>query len=248
MDRPAERLALDHEARLACLYASQTRTPEHSQWGVALLVGLESALTIETPAGTAHGRVILVPAGVRHRTTSPGPSLCIVLDADHHRATMLATRRDGALVLGHAPPPRVDQLARAMITAAAPRNAALGLIGEYLPTGAAPIADRRIARIVERFDAADGALGTQAELAAELRVSPSHLSTTFRQHVGITLRAWLGWKRTTKALARLRRGRLAEAAATGGFADHAHLTRTFGERLGYGPARLADAAALACGL
>jgi AraC-like DNA-binding protein len=242
VNRSAEQLVLDPEARLACLYASQTRTPEHSQWGVALLVGLEAPITVDTPAGTARGPVIIVPAGVRHVTTSHGPSLCIVLDADHHRATMLATRRDHAIVLGDGPPPEADALPRTMLTATGPRDAALALVSRYLPTGPAPIADRRIARLVERLAAADGPLATQAELAAELGVSPSYLSTTFHRHVGITLRAWLGWRRTTRALAQLRRGRLSEAAATGGFADHAHLTRTFGERLGYGPARLADAA------
>jgi AraC-like DNA-binding protein len=92
---------------------------------------------------------------------------------------------------------------------------------------------------------APGAVGgfvSQAALAARLGITPSRLSTLFHRQVGTTLRAWLAWRRTTWALAALQTSQLALAAHHAGFADHAHMTRTFGQRLGYAPRQLARVA------
>ena len=183
--------------------------------------------------------MISVPAGVRHVTRSRGPLLAVVADADRHRATTLAAGARPRAVASI--PPTASSTIVADLHANR-RPDALALVEEWLPSGAAP--DRRradIARVVATLDVTAAHAGVGAALADRFGVSPSHLSTLFHRHVGVTLRAWLSWKRTVAALAALRPGKLSETAVSVGFADHAHLTRTVTAHTGYTPARLSRA-------
>jgi AraC-like DNA-binding protein len=95
-------------------------------------------------------------------------------------------------------------------------------------------------------DAAREALGVEpeplglVELARLLGASPHHLSRVFQQETGTTLTRFRNRLRTRRALERLAAGEpdLARLAADLGFADHAHLTRTFREQLGHTPSQL----------
>ena len=85
-------------------------------------------------------------------------------------------------------------------------------------------------------------------LARAVSLSPGRLMHAFTASVGIPLRPYLGWLRLQRAAAGIVAGLpLAEAAHAAGFADSAHMTRTFRRMFGVvpsalrpgGPARLA---------
>ncbi len=81
---------------------------------------------------------------------------------------------------------------------------------------------------------------TLGALAAQLGVSPYHLSRVFSAHVGAGLTRFRNRVRVSRAMARLADGEdnLARLAADLGFADQAHLTRTVRAQLGRTPSQL----------
>ncbi|MER6075744.1 helix-turn-helix domain-containing protein [Streptomyces sp. NPDC001817] len=77
-----------------------------------------------------------------------------------------------------------------------------------------------------------------ASLADEVGLSAPRLRTLVRQDVGIALTRLRRWGRLRTAIANLPAGSAALAAATAGFADQAHLTRTARDFIGRTPASL----------
>ncbi|MFD0470014.1 helix-turn-helix domain-containing protein [Nonomuraea thailandensis] len=104
------------------------------------------------------------------------------------------------------------------------------------PPGRADLAER--AREAVLADPLAGA--GLVELARLLETSPSHLSHTFRHHVGMPLSRYRNRVRVSRALARLDQGEtdLAALAAGLGFSDQAHLTRVMRAELGHTPGRV----------
>jgi AraC-like DNA-binding protein len=76
-------------------------------------------------------------------------------------------------------------------------------------------------------------------LAALGGLSPSRFMHVFSEEVGIPLRPYLRWLKLERAATALGAGALpAEAAHAAGFADAAHMTRSFRAMLGTTPATL----------
>lgn len=74
------------------------------------------------------------------------------------------------------------------------------------------------------------------EICAAVGLSPSYLNRSFRRCYGMTPHAYLINSRVQFAQARLRRGgQIAEVALAAGFADQAHLQRTFKQLLAATP-------------
>ncbi len=78
------------------------------------------------------------------------------------------------------------------------------------------------------------------ELAREAGLSTAYFAAVFREETGLAPHDWLIARRIDKAKALLGRGESpAAVAAATGFADQAHLTRTFRARTGETPAAFA---------
>ncbi|KUN09486.1 hypothetical protein AQI95_06160 [Streptomyces yokosukanensis] len=77
-----------------------------------------------------------------------------------------------------------------------------------------------------------------ASVAGEVGLSAPRLRALVRQDVGIALARLRRWSRLRAAIACLPTGPAALAAATAGFADQAHLTRTARDFIGRTPASL----------
>ena len=79
-------------------------------------------------------------------------------------------------------------------------------------------------------------------LAADVGVSPQHLSRTFRAHTGSTLTDYRNGLRVRQVLERIAdgEGSLARLAGELGFTDQAHLTRTVRRTVGSTPAVFRD--------
>ncbi|MFI0447221.1 helix-turn-helix domain-containing protein [Actinomadura sp. 6N118] len=77
-------------------------------------------------------------------------------------------------------------------------------------------------------------------LARLLETSPSHLSRTFRHHIGMTVSRYRNRVRVSHALAAIEAGEtdLAALAFSLGFSDQAHFSRVMRDELGHTPGRV----------
>nr|BFE58973.1 hypothetical protein GCM10020063_034990 [Dactylosporangium thailandense] len=83
---------------------------------------------------------------------------------------------------------------------------------------------------------------TMPEVAAAVGLSPQRLRALARDQLGLPLPRWRVWAGLARAAEALRAGQaLAEAAATAGFTDQAHLTRRMREMIGLTPAAVLPA-------
>lgn len=127
---------------------------------------------------------------------------------------------------------------------------AVELIGATLATDSPPTrcppraAERHRQIAAEVLEALHGANHSFSltELSRAVGCSPFHLSRIFHQTTGATLRQYRARMRLQAALDLLEQGvrDLSTIAATCGFADHSHLTRTAIAELGATPSRLRE--------
>jgi AraC-like DNA-binding protein len=91
-------------------------------------------------------------------------------------------------------------------------------------------------RLVAAMDLIMAARLSMPELAARVGLSPQRLRALAQQQLGMPLTRWRAWARLRRAGEALLGGQpLAEAAATAGYADQAHLTRWMREMMGLTP-------------
>ncbi len=100
-------------------------------------------------------------------------------------------------------------------------------------------ADARLKRALEALEADPLAAWTHRSLAERAHLSPSRFQVLFREATGLPVRNYLLWRRLLEATARLQAGEAVTAAAHAtGFADAAHLSRSFRRIIGAAPSSL----------
>jgi len=88
----------------------------------------------------------------------------------------------------------------------------------------------------------DGRLSLE-QVAAAVFLSPSRFAHLFSEEVGLPFRRYLLWRKLNRALSAFGRGlNLSEAAHAAGFADSAHLSRTWTQMFGIPPTMMAGGA------
>lgn len=96
--------------------------------------------------------------------------------------------------------------------------------------------DDRIARALAYMRARDARGLTQDEVARTVFLSPSRFAHLFTEEVGLPFRRYLLWRKLNRAMSAFGHGmNLSESAHVAGFADSAHLTRTFNQMFGIPP-------------
>ncbi|MBL6748910.1 MAG: helix-turn-helix domain-containing protein [Nevskia sp.] len=230
--------------RLLVLAAGFHSAP-HRHHAAQIVLGLESGLEYQGESAqwqSAPGFVI--PPDVRHAHRGTGATAMLYVEAEgaEWRSSELRTLAGGGLrawtpalsVLGAA---REAQRSGTAAEVAAFCARALG--GPAAPE--LKPADPRILD-VQAFIAAhlDRPLPS-AELAGEVGLSASRLAHLFRGATGIPVRRYILWRRLRAAVqSALQTGNLTEAAHAAGFADSAHLSRTFRAMFGITPSLLAS--------
>ncbi len=114
--------------------------------------------------------------------------------------------------------------------------------------GCEPIAPRRplhpaVRKLLRLLAAMPPHADTSLEaLAAIAGLSPGRLMHVFTESIGVPIRPYLAWLRLQRAGGAIASGlALSEAAHAAGFADGAHMTRTFRRMLGMPPSALRQA-------
>jgi AraC family transcriptional regulator len=121
--------------------------------------------------------------------------------------------------------------------AVAARSLVDDLIGESASSALSD--DALVSRAVALINRSlDGPI-TLAAVAKAVHRSPSRLAHRFREATGVPLRRYVLWSRLRTATeAAMRGASLTEAAHLAGFADSAHLSRTFRAMFGVAPSLL----------
>jgi AraC-like DNA-binding protein len=115
------------------------------------------------------------------------------------------------------------------------------IVGEFDNGAGRPAIDPRVSSVVRMLRARHGDLGNTslAHLASAARLSPSRFGHLFTASIGLPLRRYVLWLRLQRAVAGLAAGQsVTDAAHLAGFADAAHLSRTFRRMLGCPPREL----------
>lgn len=99
--------------------------------------------------------------------------------------------------------------------------------------------DPRVSRGIETLLAEQENPLTIGEVAADVNLSESRFSHLFTEQIGVPVRRYQLWIRLRNAIHLLAKGTsLTDTAHEAGFADSAHLTRTFRQMLGIAPSAL----------
>jgi AraC-like DNA-binding protein len=102
-----------------------------------------------------------------------------------------------------------------------------------------PTFDSRIAQTLDWLAQQEQLDHTGEELAARVHLSTSRFTHLFRQQTGLSLTRYLLWTRLLTAVAVIAQGANTTAAAhQAGFADLAHMSRTFRQTFGVMPSEL----------
>lgn len=202
----------------------------HHHQAHQIVVGIDAALTVETPLGRLSGLAIFIPAGLKHRLTA-GHVLSIYLDAlsDEARALPVAEAAKSMDIV----PAEVAAMVEALAGPSMPHVQMRARVRQMLRLADPPPSDPRIAKVIAALQ--EGHRG-RAAMAALVHLSPTRFSHWFVEQTGVPLRSYVKWLRLTQAVQYLAQGgRLTEAAHGAGFADSAHFSRTFRMLLGIDP-------------
>jgi AraC-like DNA-binding protein len=205
-------------------------TAPHAHHAVQVCVGLDGDFGLRRSARQPwrRYRAALVAADQPHQLAAGATRLALLyLDPESDAARALG---DAAAVtpLDDLQPPNESNLDRL----------AAALLDQLLPPGARPRprGDARLPALLERLRAGRHRDDDAPALAASVHLSPGRLAQVFRAATGVSLRSYRLWLRLLDAVTALAGGAsLTSAAHAAGFADSAHLSRTFRRMFGIAP-------------
>ena len=255
--RTPERTESDYGRRQVQLYLWSGRalffgtaldTAPHQHHAVQLSVGLDRPVRLRCgdERWNEH-RAVLIAGDRAHQLDSLGAPVA-ALYIDHESTTGrrlsagLEVRTSGLLPLPAVArfAPRLRKLWSQEPSCREAFDLTNGLIHALtgFTQGGRPL-DSRVARAFEILDALPEPRVPAGELAARVGLSAGRFAHLFREQTGLPVRRYLLWLRLLKAINQLsRKVSLTQAAHEAGFADSAHLTRTFRRMFGITPSEI----------
>lgn len=218
-------------------------TRPHRHHALQLVVALEEPFEaqIERAESRSH-RSLLIAADCEHRIEGRGQSLAIYyVDGSCDEGRVLSEWLAGESA--RALPSHAAQLRRtAQEALAEPSASALPFLRRRLAevlqceAPASPAGDPAVARATTLLEESLASPLPVPELARRVGLRQRELSARFRKETGLTIRRYVLWVRLKSAVSALAESRtLTEVAYAAGFADAAHLTRTFVQMFGVSP-------------
>jgi len=220
-------------------YSCGQRTTYHSNYAWKIHVGVDAPVWLTDSSGsvdaTAGARVVVSPPGVAHSTGAVGLS-CAIFVAPGQRSTPWRAS-SGAFILGGVAAKRIVDACQRFEPAA--RADTADFVAEVTGMAAKSFgvphsADARVEKALSRLG--DDPNTPLSELAKQVGLSLDRLSRLITLNTGLRLRQHVLWNRLLCVLSsNAAYSNISVAAFGGGFADHAHLTRTFRAFLGRVP-------------
>jgi AraC family transcriptional regulator len=211
----------------------------HRHHAAQIAFGLDGPVVFETPQTGLHStNLLLIPPDIPHAHPAFGPSAMLFLEPESvDWAHFSGFGNSGVVELP------LDHRLRSFALSAAAGDAATAqeLVNHLVGKAVAddkdfdPIVSQACEQIRQRLSRPI----TLAELATAVHLSPSRLAHRFREATGVPVRRFILWRRLRAAGENAMRGSsLTEAAHAAGFADSAHLSRTFRSMFGIAPSFL----------
>ena len=214
----------------------------HRHHCVQLLMALRGSLLIRSGPGKAWkkcGAVWVRPDATHELDARGSPLLIAFISAESDMGAALSGRIDGDIACVPA-----RQLARWRgVLGPTPNDVRTERwLAEFIPHQTRGVAIhpgvRRVLTLLQRPRAMTDDLSLKT-LAAVAGLSPSRFMHAFTASVGVPVRPYILWLRLQRAACQLRDGAsVTSAAHRAGFADAAHMTRTFRRMLGTTPTNL----------
>lgn len=201
----------------------------HRHAAIQIAAGRDSGIAMRSDGAVLEAWAIVIPPMVRHEFLNAGGEVtALYLEAE------LPPGRALRRLMGDKIAPLPESLARALSTVDPQETVAT--LTAFLDMGAQEAPDPRLAAALaslRRSPGEPGAIGAAAKAAG---LSAPRLRELARSELGIALSQWLLWQKLGRASRAIAAGAsLAEAAASGGFADQAHFSRTMRRMFGVTP-------------
>lgn len=218
--------------------------PPHAHHAIQIVIAIEGDIAVQVAGGDwRDGRGVIIREDAEHSYDGKGASAAMLfVDPESIEGAWLRTAlaEDVTIV----PESRLDRSIAALRTFLERPFESLE-IGELirhcvvsLCAGAPPARrlDARVSRVLESIRASQDLRMSLEQAAGIAFLSPSRFAHLFKQQVGLPFRRYMLWRKLTRAMMAIgREGTIVSAAHASGFADAAHLTRTFYQMFGIPP-------------
>lgn len=206
----------------------------HRHAAIQIAAGRDAGIAMRSDRAVLEARAIVIPPMVQHEFLSAGGEVtAIYVDAELPLGRALRQR------FGEEISPLPESFAAAL-SAADPENAFMEL-SVFLDIAVTRCLDRRLdAALVflRKGPGEPGAIGAAAKAAG---LSAQRLRELAQSELGVALSQWLLWQKLGRASRAFAAGAtLADAAASGGFSDQAHFSRTMRRMFGVTPGVAAE--------
>jgi len=223
------------------------RTDFHAHHAIQITLSMGGWFKLDTADAHARGDVVAVAADAQHVFEAEGLMAFLFVEPESRLGRAIGRRWFNGAELVAIPPDVLGDFRERITTAysAAVRNdAALASLGRALlatlsADAVAEEPDSRIRKVITwAAQQIDEPVGL-ADAVAISGLSPSRLRHLFVEQTGLPFKTYLLWLRLTRAVEAFAAGAsLTEAAHQAGFADSAHLSRTFRRMFGIAPTSL----------
>jgi AraC-like DNA-binding protein len=212
----------------------------HAHHAIQVVLGFEASFSLDLGDGSVTRSVAIVPADVPHQFCAADCIALLYLEPEGGggRGVQRRLLTDPAFVesatarLAALPRPHVDGWKGA--EAHQWSDQVVELLGGVSPP--APMLHPAVRKALDLIASSDGSVPRLDALAARVGVSGTRLTHLFSAQVGLPLRKYVLWWRLKRAAeATIGGASLTEAAYAAGFADGAHLSRTFRAMFGTSP-------------
>lgn len=224
------------------------RTDVHSHHVVQVTLALTGTVELAGPTGSVSGVALAVAPDAEHSFWGDGLVAHLFVAPEGKAGRQLASTLFASGPVVHVPAALLGDLpARLRASFQAPERTdeqlmALGrtLVAQLTQGGLAPRrVDHRIAKLIAWVAPRLDQPVTLEDAAALVSLSPGRTRHLFVEQTGLPFRTYLLWLRLQRAVERFASGAsLTEAAHSAGFADSAHLSRTFRRMFGIAAATL----------
>jgi AraC-like DNA-binding protein len=224
-------------------------TDYHTHHAVQITIALDGAFELHAPGENLSAPIVGVAADASHIFAAKGLMAFLFIEPESRAGRALAARwftdRQLAALPSELFASGVEALREVFRSAAEPARLieigkslvhALEVGGPCCPDLPLPgprLPDPRVQRVIRYAAGHLDAPVTLAEAAAGINLSQSRLRHLFVEETGLAFRTYLLWLRLMKAVEAYAAGEsLTAAAHEAGFADSAHLSRTFRRTFG----------------